>query len=254
MSKRHVFAREFEGLDVLDELLSIADAKLNARAVVDRFKDAQERKEEAQRVIPTLFNEEPRFPDPEYARLLYQNLLGLWDAIEAGEPLEEKKADRPKREKKKKLEPPPPFEAHGPDTEWVEGALRYLQHLDEREMDRLVHSFENRQDALLQYLEEQQLSEEAWGTARSLLFELFAFIELGHAGGVRNLVRADFDAAEKASSDVPEALRMYAEEVLQEVETDDEAPLPKDEVAKLNGVVRKALRALWVARKTNRQG
>lgn len=252
MSKRNVFAREFEGLEVLDELLSISDAKLNARAVVDRFREAQQRKEEAQRVIPTLFDEEPRFPDPDYARLLYQNLLGLWDAVEAGEPLEEKRGERPLRQKKQKAEAPPPFDREGPSTEWVEGTLRYLQQVDEREMDRLIHSFENKQDGLLQYLEENELTEDAWGTARTLLFELCSFIELGHVGGVRGIAQADIDAAEKATLDVPEALRAYAEEVLHEVETDEEAPLPKEDVEKLNGIIRKALRALWFARKTPR--
>lgn len=252
MSKRNVFAREFEGLDVLDELLSISNAKMNARAVVDRFRDAQERREEAQRVIPSLFLEEPRFPDPEYARLLYQNLLGLWDAVEAGEELEEKRADRPRREKKKTAEAPPPFDREGPTSEWIEGTLRYLQEVDEREMDRLIHSFENKQDGLLQYLEEADLSEDAWGTARSLLFELFAFIELGHVGGVRGISHADLDAADRGTEDAPEPLRAYAEEVLGEVETDDEAPLPAQEVEKLKALTRKALRALWFARKTPR--
>lgn len=251
--KRNVFSREFEGLDVLEELLQIANASLDARGVIARFREAQSKGEPAQRVVPTLFSEEPRFPDPDYARMLYQNLLGLWDALEAGEAVDApKRAARPEKPKKQKAQPPPPFGEEGPSAEWVDEALRYLQQVDERGMDRLVHAFENRQDGLLQYLEEQNLSEDAWGTARSLFFELFSFVELGWPAGVRSLGAADLDAAEKSHVTIPAALQAYADEVLAEVETDDEAPLTPDEAGLLRTLTRRALKALWTARKVER--
>src|SRR6476661_557119 len=98
--KKNIFNREFEGLEVLGELLALAAADLDPEEVVERFRQAQARGEPAQAVIPTLFEEEPRFPDPEYARMLYQNLLGLWDVLAAGEEVETVKKERPPREKK----------------------------------------------------------------------------------------------------------------------------------------------------------
>ncbi|MFL5318805.1 MAG: hypothetical protein ACJ790_04055 [Myxococcaceae bacterium] len=250
--KQKVFVREFEGLEVLQELLDLAGAQLDAQGVVQRFREAQARGEAAQRVVPTLFEQEPRFPDPEYARMLYQNLLGLWDVLEAGEDIEPVRRERPARVKKPKAEAPPPFPPEGPDEEWLTGALRYLQDVDERGMDRLVHAFENRQDALLQYLEERGFSEDAWGTARSLFFELFAFLELGWPAGVRSVSAADLDAAERTSRDVPAALQAYADEVVAEAETDDEQPLQPEEAGQLKTLVRRALKALWMARKVER--
>ena len=119
-------------------------------------------------------------------------------------------------------------------------------------MDRLVHAFENRQDALLQYLEERGFSEDAWGMARSLFFELFAFIELGWPGGVRSVSAADLDAAEKHSGDVPAALQAYADEVLAEAETDDEAPLTRMRPASSRRSSGARCSAMWVARKVER--
>src|SRR5437868_366527 len=129
---------------------------------------------------------EPVLPDGHHARRLFQNLLGLWDLLARGQPVP---LDAPKARPAPKPIPerPPPFEGDAPDEAWVEAAWKYLDEAPERELTRLEHSFENRQDAVLGFLDEQGLPDEVFGLARQLLFELHALIELGWQPGVRRL-------------------------------------------------------------------
>src|SRR5204863_9822224 len=120
-------------------------------------------KEARESVVPTLFEGEPRFPDPELARRLFQNLLGLWDLLARGQPLpmDGSPAEGARARARKPIpERPPPFEGDGPDEAWVEAAWKYLDEAPEREVTRLEHSFENRQDALAGFLDEQGLQDE----------------------------------------------------------------------------------------------
>jgi hypothetical protein len=244
MSRRTGFERRFEGTDVLAELLALTNAVLDAPEVVARLKEAQGAGESPQEVIPTLFDGEPRFADPEYARRLYQNLLGLWDELAAGRvPREGAGPDRPRKEKRLPTEPPGPFSPEGPDAAWVSAAVSHLESLDRRGMERLEHAFENRQDALLQVLDEAQLSEEAWAAARSRLFRCFCLVELGWPAGVRGVGPAEWKAAGAGTAPpYPAALRHPALEALT-------GEFPAAEAGQVQALVERALSALWSARK-----
>ncbi|HSP18912.1 MAG TPA: hypothetical protein VLQ79_05330, partial [Myxococcaceae bacterium] len=74
------FVHRFESADVLSELLAVAGSSLGAGEVLERFRAGRAEGAEAGEVIPTLFEGPPRFPGPDIARQLFQNLLGLWDA------------------------------------------------------------------------------------------------------------------------------------------------------------------------------
>jgi len=244
MSRRTGFERRFEGTDVLGELLALTNAVLDAPEVVARFKEAQAAGESSQEVIPTLFDGEPRFADPEYARQLYQNLLGLWDELAAGRvPRSAAGPDRPRKEKRVPSEPPGPFPPEGPDEPWVAAAVAHLDSLDPRGMERLEHAFENRQDALLQVLDEAQLSEEAWAAARGRLFRCFCLVELGWPAGVHGVGPAEWKAAGAGTAPpYPAALRRPALETLT-------GELPAAEAGQVQALVERALSALWSARK-----
>jgi hypothetical protein len=244
MSRRTGFERRFEGTDALGELLALTNAVLEPREVVERFQQAQAAGEQAPEVIPTLFDGEPRFADPEYARRLYQNLLGLWDELAAGRtPRAAPGPDRPRKEKRAPAGAPGPFQEAGPDGPWVEAALGYLGALDRRGMERLEHAFENRQDALLQLLDEAQLSEQAWAAVRGRLFRLFCLVELGWPAGVHGVGPAEWKAAGAGTAPpYPAALRRPALETLT-------GELPAAEAGQVQALVERALSALWSARK-----
>ncbi|MBM4381419.1 MAG: hypothetical protein FJ086_19280 [Deltaproteobacteria bacterium] len=245
MSRRTGFERRFEGLDALGELLALTNAVLEPHEVVERFAQAQGAGEAAPEVIPTLFDGEPRFADPEYARRLYQNLLGLWDELAAGRtPRAAAGPDRPRKEKRPPAGPPGPFPEAGPDAPWVEAALGYLGAVDRRGLERLEHAFENRQDALLELLDEAQLSEQAWAAARSRMFRLFCLVELGWPAGVYGVGPAEWKAAGAGTAPpFPAALRQPALEALS-----GEVP-EAAEAEQVQALVERALRALWSARK-----
>jgi hypothetical protein len=238
------FEHRFEGSETLDGLLEIAGSALDTQDVLARLVAGHQAGAAAAEVIPTLFEVEPRFPNPEIARRLYQNLLGLWDLVSSGRKIE---LEPTARSRPKRVRPvaPPPFDAdQGPDTAFVEAAWRYLEDLpegDPRALQRLTHAFENREDALVQWLEEAGLDDDAYATVRYLLFELFAMLEIGWPSGVGAVTRQALEAApEQVSGDVPPALRAYADEALFESELDD---------ARVPSLVYRGLNALWHARR-----
>lgn len=132
-------------------------------------------------------------------------------------------------------ERPPPFGIDGPDEAFVEKAREYLDALEPRDRQRLEHAFENRQDALLGYLDEQGLTDDGYACARQLLFELFSMIELGWPPGVGSTTLG-LAGAKRGNGEVPAAL----------VSCVARAP------SEARDAVMRGLEALWSARKPKR--
>lgn len=241
------FQRQFEGPLTLDGLLDLSGSSLDTAGVLARMQAAQAEGTAYSDVIPTFFEEEPRFPSPEIARRLYQNLLGLWDLVAEGKPVRLDDGPRPPRPKKVKPPAPTPFHPGAPSAEFVEAAWRYLED-DEKSRTRLTHAYENRQDALLGALDAAGLTDEGYGVARHLLFELYAMLELGWPPGLTPVNPAALEADTEAPP-VPQPLQAYADEALFEAEQDEEQPLTSQELEAVRRLVRRGLAALWSARK-----
>ncbi|QSQ11275.1 hypothetical protein [Myxococcus landrumensis] len=241
------FQRQFEGAPTLDGLLDLSGSALDSAQVLARMQEAHAQGRPHTDVIPSLFDGEPRFPSPDIARRLYQNLLGLWDCVESGQTVRLDDGPRPPRPKKVKPAPPAAFHPGEPTREFVEAAWRYLED-DEKARTRLSHSFENRQDTLLGELDGAGLTDEGYGVARHLLFELYAMLELGWPPGVAS-VRSAALVADTTAPPMPESLRTYVDEVLFEAEQDEEQPLEGQELEAVRALVQRGLAALWSARK-----
>lgn len=241
MGRKEEFSPRFEGAEVLEELLALAGARLDAEGAAAEIREGLSEGKAPGEVFPGLFEGEPRFPDPRIAKRLFENLFGLWEVVRSGKPPTGARPPKPKHEKPA---PPPAWGPGGPETEWVEQAWRYLD-ADARARERLWHSFENRQDALLGWLDDQGLSDDGYAVLRLLLSELSAMIELGSGAP---LGAADPEAVE-AAGEVPAALWSYAEEALFEAEQDDEAPLSPSESEAVKRLARRGLAALDRARK-----
>lgn len=242
------FVHHFEGVQTLDGLLQLAGSPCDTAEVLQRMRSAQAEGRPRDAVIPTLFPDEPRFPSPEVARRLFQNLLGLWELVEEGAPVRLEEVPRPPRPKKVKPVRPPPFAPGEPGSEFIEAAWRYLED-DEKERTRRAHSFDNRQDALLGALDDAGLTDEGYAVARHLLFELHAMMELGWPPGLASVDPAALEREDTEAPPVPEALTAYAEEALFEAEQDEEHPLSAEELARVRTLVRRGLAALWRGRK-----
>ncbi|MFP2963127.1 hypothetical protein ACLEPN_36545 [Myxococcus sp. 1LA] len=241
------FQRHFEGAPTLDGLLDLAGSALDSAQVLERMRAARAEGTAPSDAIPALFDEEPRFPSPEIALRLYQNLLGLWDLVAEGKHVRMDDAALPPRPKKVKLTAPPPFHPGEPSSEFIEAAWRYLED-DEKTRTRLTHSFENRQDALLGALDAAALTDEGYGVAQPLLLELYAMLELGWPPGLTSVKPAELEADTDAPP-VPQPLKDYADEVLFEAEQDEEQPLSSQELEVVRRLVHRGLAALWGARK-----
>jgi hypothetical protein len=238
------FVHRLETSEVLAELLAIAGSTMSPDAVLRRFRAARAEGAEASEVIPTLFPEPPRFPHPDVARRLFQNLLGLWDA--AASPAfrltSEPEGTRPRPEK-----PPAPGPAGptGPDRAYVEAVRGWLA-TDRRARDRLADSFENRQDALLGSLDERGLSDEGWGVLRQLAFELHAVLE--HADGAAPASVPPEALEGDPAAKVPVELIGLVDQALAPAEQDGPGPVPPAERETIRTLGRQVLGALWEAR------
>jgi len=239
------FARRFESPEVLAELLAIAGSELSPDEVLARFRAARAEDGEAPDVIPTLFSEAPRFPHPDVARRLFQNLLGLWDASASPGFRLASESPAARRPRPEKVGPPGRPGPTGPDAAYVEAVRAWLAS-DRRARERLTDSFENRQDALLGSLDERGLSDEGWGVLRQLAFELHAVLE--HADGAAPASvpteALEGDPAEK----VPVELIGLVDQAFAPTEQGDPGPAPAAERERLRTLGRQVLGALWEAR------
>jgi hypothetical protein len=242
--------RHFEGRAQLAKLLEKAGSSVAPDEVAEGFARAQEDKLEPRDVMPALFDGEPRFEKPADARALYSNLLGLWDLVASGAKLD--LAAPPPREKVPRPQPidaPPMFETV-PDVAWVEAAWRSLESQREGELTRLWHSFDNKQDALAQWLEVEAsklpLSDAAFGATRDACFELFALLQRSGPRGWPKVKPEQLAGA--PTETVPPALAAFADESCFDLETDEVLALPANQSAEVRRLVTRVLQALWAAR------
>ncbi len=238
-------SRAYEGEAALDALMQASGGRLSAREVAARFRAALSKGGEAGEVIPALWDGEPRFASPDLAARTYANLLGLWGRLAAGlppEPAEARKAPEPQRERA----PAPEPVAEGPLTDaFVEAAWRYLADLPPRELERLTHRFENLEPDLSEHARLEMAEDPAADDADTLVFELWAMLDLARPQRRRRAVsRADLKAAASRSDSPEPALERYVGEALAEAQLDDERPLTDEQASRIRGVALTAVRAL----------
>lgn len=241
--------RKYEGREVLEELLDLAGAIVTVDEAVLAMKSAQATGLETGTVIPSFFDGEPHFTSPELARRTFQNLLGLWDVVRAGGSVEGPRTRPQRPERAPKVappEPPRPFGPAGPDEAFLAQVRAYLARCGDRELQRLEHAFENRQDGLLGHLDEGGLSDEGYALARQCVFECFVVMELGLAKGAPSAAPSSQDVPEE---ELPAALRNFADEALRQAGSGGALALSAEEQRHFRERVMCCVRALWSARR-----
>ena len=237
------FAHRFESPELLHELLAGAGSPLAPDEVLERFRAGHAEGARAAEVIPGLFPEPPRFPDPEVARRLFQNLLGLWDA--AASPEFRFRTPPPPRQRPARSPPPGRAGPRGVNAEYVQRVRDWLAG-DRRARERLTDSFENRQDALLGSLDERGLSDEGWGVLRHLAFELHAVLELADGAAPASVPPGALEGDPEAK--VPVELIGLVDQGLALAGQDGGGPVPEAERETVRLLGRRVLGALWGAR------
>jgi hypothetical protein len=232
--------RRFDGRAALQKLLAESGSLADVEDVANAFALAVKDGVPPSVVIPALWEEEPALSSVEQARALFGNLLGLYDLVASGRPVNLSVGAKPA--KRKKTPPPKPFGADGPDEAFVETAWRHLDdHPKARE--KLEHVFDNTQDALISWLDAAGLSDEGFALGRHLLFEVFAMLVLGGA----KVKPVDTARLPKDGVALPAALATWLEEGVYEAETDQTRPLKAAEATKLRELLYRAAGGLWAA-------
>jgi hypothetical protein len=234
--------RRFEGREVLQKLLihsgSLADVEDVAQAFALAVKDGVP----PSVVIPALWEEEPLLASATQARALFGNLLGLYDLVASGQTVDLTVQAKPAA--RERTPPPEPFGAGEPDEAFVETAWRHLDDFPKARA-KLEHTFADRQDALVTWLDAEGLSDDAFALGRHLLFEVFAMMELG--GATVPAVRSPGKGPVEA---VPPALATWLEEGVFEAESDEARPLEASEAKRLRALLHQAVAAMWSARRS----
>lgn len=231
--------RVYEGEAVLAGLLKASGCRLSVSDVQEEFLAALEEGSPSAEIIPLLWEGEPRFKGADEARRLFGNLFGLWDLVarELGEEDEAVEQD--------------PNAPLGP--RFVERAWGELDGLSEREHQRERDRFDNLQFDVAAWVFERTKgqSEIAQELAQDLAFEMW-FIAT-RARGDERVVRlkraaleAAFNDADRIAEEPEPALAALVSAALWEQAADEERPLPEDDIAAVEGVLR-ALRAGWGA-------
>ncbi|HTS80920.1 MAG TPA: hypothetical protein VMH40_10010 [Myxococcaceae bacterium] len=239
------FVHRFESAEVLAELLGVAGSTLDPEEVLRRFRAGRAEGAQAAEVIPGLLPDPPRFPDPDLARRLFQNLLGLWDAAASPSFRLHAEVRSPRPRPPERVTAPGRPGPRGIDAAYV-GAVRAWLAADRRARDRLADSFENRQDALLGSLDERGLSDEGWGVLRQLAFELHAVLE--HADGAAPASVPPEALEGDPSTKGPGELSGLVDQALARAEQDGTGPVPATERDAVRTLGRQLLGALWQAR------
>ena len=240
MSRTEDVDRSFEGQEVLQKLLTQSGSLADVDDVAEAFKKAVKERVPAPVVIQALWEDEPRFSSPDEAAQLFGNLLGLYELIESGGKLDLKmKAVTAKREKAVK---PEPFGEAEPDDHFIEAAWRYFDDFP-KERQRHEHAFENRQDALVSWLDDSGLDDAAFALARHLIGEVFAMLELGG----RQVETIDERKLPKTASldALPKALSEWIEESLFEATSDESHPLPEAQAEQVRDLVARVAVMMW---------
>lgn len=237
------FTHRLKSAEVLEVLLASAGSPLDAEAVLVRFRTGRSEGLDSSEVIPTLFPTPPHFANPDIARRLFQNLLGLWDA--SADPDFRLPVSRPKRKAAPRLERPGQVGPAFPDIAYLLRVRTWLS-ADPRGRARLHDAFENRQDALLTSLDERGLSDEGWAVLRHLAFELHAVLEL--ADGAAPASVPPVALAGTPSTDLPVQLQGLVDQAFASAEQDLAGPVPESERAEIRALARQVLGALWAAR------
>lgn len=238
--KQEDVERSFEGQEVLQKLLTQSGSLADVDDVAEAFKKAVKQNVPAPVVISALWEDEPRFSSSDEAAQLFGNLLGLYELVASGAKLDlQAKGVKVKREKAPR---PEPFGAAEPDDGFIEAAWRYFDDFP-KERQRFEHAFENRQDALVSWLDASGLDDAGFGLARHLVGEVFAMLELG--GRKVESIEEPMIPAKATLEALPKALSEWIEESLFEATTDEAQPLPEKQGERVRDVVARASVAMW---------
>jgi hypothetical protein len=225
---------------VLEKLLAASGTIADAEDVAGAFEKAVKEGVPAPVVIQALWEDEPRFESPDDAARLFGNLLGLYELIAEGQKVDlSAPGAKVKREKATR---PEPFGDEGPTDAFVESAWRWFDDFP-KERQRFEHAFENRQDALISWLDDAGLDDAGFALARHLVGEVFAMLELG---GVKVDSLDESMLPKQGSLDaLPKALSEWIDESLFEASSDEQEPMPEAQVNKVREVVARAAQAMW---------
>lgn len=232
--------RIYEGPDVLAPLLAQSGCELTVDDVVEEFACALEEGTPAGEIIPLLWEVEPRFPDPAAAKRTFQNLFGLWDAVDA-----ELTAEHGPLVDLGELDPDAPLSARQ-----VDRASARLDGLDDRAWRKARDRFDNHQSDVATFVFEQLAAhpDVVASTATDLAFETWWILEDARGGAAvprasRAALTAGFEAEDDGGEPEP-GLAGLVTAALWEQAADEQDPLPETSIPLAERALKAVRRAL----------
>ena len=219
------FVHHFEGAQTLDGLLELAGSPCDTAEVLSRMRDGPRRGAAARHRHPHPLRGRAALCLPEVAQRLFQNLLGLWDLVEEGNPVRLEEEPRPPRPKKVKPRAPPALCPRRAGDR-IRGGRLALPGGRREGAHPAAALLREPAGCAAGRLDDVGLTDEGYAVARHLLFELHAMLELGWPPGLPVWIRRCWRDQDTEAPPVPEALAAYAEEALFEAEQDEEARCP----------------------------
>ncbi len=237
--------RVYEGPDVLGPLLEESGCALSVDDVIDEFACALEEGTPAGEIVPLLWELEPRFRDSAMAKRTFQNLFGLWDAVDA-----ELSAEHGPLVDLGELDPDAPLSGRQ-----VDRASARLAELDDGGWRKARDRFDNHQSDLATFVFECLAEHDpiAIETALDLTFETWWILE--HSRGAERVPRASraaLSAAFAAEDDGGEpepGLAGLATAALWEQAADEQRPLAEASIPLAERALKAVRRALTPARR-----
>lgn len=232
--------RVYEGPEVLGPLLEASGCELTVDEVVEEFACALEEGTPSGEIIPLLWELEPRFPDPATAKRTFQNLFGLWDAVDA-----ELTAEHGPLVDLGELDPDAPLSGRQ-----VDRASETLDGLDPRAWRKARDRFDNHQSDVATFVFEHLSShpDVVASTAIDLAFEMWWILEESRGKDAvprasRAALTAGFEAEDDGGEPEP-ALAGLVTAALWEQAADEEAPLPESSIPLAERALKAVRRAL----------
>lgn len=232
--------RIYEGPDVLAPLLEASGCELTVDEVVDEFACALEEGTPAGEIIPLLWELEPRFPDPATAKRTFQNLFGLWDAVDR-----ELTAEHGPLVDLGELDPDAPL-----SSRQVDQASGRLDALAEKDWRKARDRFDNHQSDVATFVFERLAETDpvVIETAIDLAFETWWILEQSRGKervprASRAALTAGWDAEDDGGEPEP-GLAGLATAALWEQAADEDRPLPEAAIPLAERALKAVRRAL----------
>lgn len=223
--------RRFEGMDILNDLLSQSGCELTAEDVVEEFHCAIEEGSLGHEIIALLWEQEPTFESPAVARRTFSNLFGLYEQMASDAVID-------------LIQLPDILPGQALTSDHCDRAWRVLDALTESDWRRARDEFDNRQAEIGTFVFEQlqHLEQRSVEAALTVTFEMWWILKsMRTQHGLAQPSRSTLESLRAKDSalltETEPALAVHVSTSLWEQAAADEDPLSEAHIPLIEAVL-----------------